>query len=219
MAARSAVALLSGGLDSGTSLGMWLAEPECTLDLCLTFDYGQRSAAAEMRAAQRLAARFDVPWQAVELPWLARVARDAGSALVDDRVELPQRIEADPGDETSAAAVWVPARNVVFLSVGAAFAEARRVGALLTGFNREEARTFPDNSAAFVRAVDRVLSLGTRNGVTVCSPTIDLDKVAIVRRARELGLGHEDFWSCYQGGAKACGTCESCVRSRIAWGQ
>lgn len=218
MAARSAVALLSGGLDSGTSLGMWLSEVGHSVSLCLTFDYGQRSAAAEMRAAQRLATRFDVPWESVELPWLARAALRAGSALVDTRVELPRRSDAGPGDEKSAAAVWVPARNVVFLAVGAAFAEARRADGLLAGFNREEARTFPDNSAEFVQAMDQVLRLGTSNALTVCSPTIDLDKKAIVRRARELDLGPEDFWSCYLGESEACGSCESCVRSRLAWG-
>ena len=212
---RSAIALLSGGLDSGTSLEMWLADKDRIASLCLTFDYGQRSAAAEKRVAERQATRHGIEWQAVELPWLGAAAARAGCTLVPGGFELPQRDATDPGDAASAAAVWVPARNLVFLAVGAAFAESRGDDVVLTGFNREEAETFPDNSAEFVAAMDAALELGTRNGVTVCSPTLDLTKAEIRGRARELGLGPSDFWSCYEAGPEPCGTCESCVRS--AW--
>ncbi len=211
----SAIALLSGGLDSGVSLAMWLARSECRVSRCLTFDYGQRSAGAECAAAQRLAQRFDVPWRCIELPWLAEVARRGGSVLHGG--ELPAGSEAEPGDQDSAAAVWVPARNVVFLSIAASFAESQADAVVICGFNREEAATFADNSAAFVEAMDAVLQFGTRNGVRVCSPTLHFDKFAIVAKAREHGLAATDFWSCYDGGAQACGRCESCLRSTRAW--
>lgn len=214
---RSAIALLSGGLDSGVSLGLWLAQPECQVSLCLTFDYGQRSVEAESRAARSLAERYGLEWRQIDLPWLAEAARQSGSALHVGA--LPEGTEAAPGDETSAAAVWVPARNVVFLAVAASLAEAAGDSVILTGFNREEAVTFPDNSSAFVEAMDAVLKLGTRDGVTVCSPTLLLSKVEIVCRANELGLAASDFWSCYDGGATACGRCESCLRSARAWRQ
>ncbi len=121
------------------------------------------------------------------------------------------------GDAASAAAVWVPARNVVFLAAAASFAEAMGVGFVLAGFNREEAETFPDNSAAFVLACDEVLRLGTRSGVRVCSPTIEMDKAGIVAEARRHGMTEADFWSCYEAGPESCGRCESCVRNRRAW--
>lgn len=212
---RSAIALLSGGLDSGVSLGLWLAQPDCRVSLCLSFDYGQRSAAEESRAARLLAERYEVEWRLIELPWLAEAAQQSGSALLTGA--LPAGTEADPGDADSAAAVWVPARNVVFLAIAASFAEAAGDAVILTGFNREEAETFPDNSAAFVEAMDAVLALGTRAGLRVCSPTLDLTKVDIAKQARQLGLHATDFWSCYDSGPEPCGCCESCVRSSRAW--
>ncbi|MCA8958664.1 MAG: 7-cyano-7-deazaguanine synthase, partial [Planctomycetes bacterium] len=80
--AGRAVVLLSGGLDSGVALAMWLARPEHTVVLALTADYGQQSAAAEQRAARRLAERFGVPWRALELPWLGDAAAQADCALL-----------------------------------------------------------------------------------------------------------------------------------------
>jgi 7-cyano-7-deazaguanine synthase len=183
----------------------------------VTFDYGQRSAAAEAAAAGRLAARYGLPWRRLDLPWLAAAARRAGSALMPGAAALPGATPAAPGDASSAAAVWVPARNVVFVAIGAALAEAGGHQAVLTGFNREEAATFPDNSADFVAAMDAVLQLGTRNGVTVCSPTLAMDKAEIVRQAVASGQLEAEFWSCYAGGPAPCGRCESCVRSRVAW--
>ncbi len=197
---------------------MWLARRDHAIESCLTFDYGQRSAAAECRIAERLARRFGLPWRVVELPWLADAARRAGSALVSGGREVPLGATVDsPGDAESAAAVWVPARNVVLLAAAASFAEAAGAEFVLAGFNREEAETFPDNSLAFVVAYEEVLRFGTRSGVRVCSPTIEMDKAGIVAEARRHGMTEAEFWSCYGAGPEPCGKCESCVRSRRAW--
>lgn len=214
---RRAVALLSGGLDSGVALGMWLQRGgRCDLALCV--DYGQPAAPAEARASRSLAARFDVPWQELKLPWLGDAARSAGSALAHGGGALPELADDDPGDDRSAAAVWVPARNVVLVAAAAALAEARGADCVVVGFNREEAATFADNSLEFVEALQRTLALGTRSGVSVASPTLELDKRGIVTAARQLGLTPRDFWSCYRaGGDPTTCHCESCVRSRRAW--
>jgi len=126
-----------------------------------------------------------------------------------------QATAGSPGDEASARAVWVPARNAVFVSVAAALAETLGADCVVAGFNREEAETFPDNSRAFLDAATTFLSHGTRDGIAVLSPTIDWDKERIVTEARHLGFGPGDFWSCYEGGDAPCGRCESCVRSRF----
>jgi 7-cyano-7-deazaguanine synthase len=214
----AAVVLLSGGLDSGTALALWLADPGHRALRCLTFDYGQRSADAEACAAAALAARFSIPWERIALPWLAAAALASGSALASGGPAPPRRAAADPGDAASAAAVWVPARNLVLVAAAAAIAESLGAGILLTGFNSEEAATFPDNSPAFVAACDAVLALGTQSRVRVQSPTLHLDKAGIVAAARAAGLGPGDFWSCYGGGRRPCGHCESCARSARAWG-
>ncbi|MCR9244019.1 MAG: 7-cyano-7-deazaguanine synthase [bacterium] len=206
------VALLSGGLDSGVATAKFAATND-TLALALFCSYGQRAVSAERRASVALAERLDVPWREVSLPWLGELARTAGSALVDPDRELPRGTAERPGDAASARAVWVPARNAVFVAVAAAHAEAAGADLVIAGFNREEAATFPDNSAEFVATGSEFLRFGTRNSVRVVSPTVDLDKRQLVAAARELGFAATDFWSCYEAGEKPCGTCESCRRS------
>jgi 7-cyano-7-deazaguanine synthase len=215
--AQAAVALLSGGLDSGVAAAVFRAAGG-ELAQCLTFDYGQRAAVREQERASRLAARLGVPWRAITLPWLQEFAVLAGSALLPGTGALPRGTRQVPGDAGSAKAVWVPARNAVFVAIAAAAAEAMGAGIVLAGFNREEAATFPDNSAGFVAAADAYLAFGTRTQVQVQSPTLGWDKVEIVQHARRLGFAPADFWSCYEGGSRPCGSCESCLRSAVAWG-
>lgn len=191
-----AIVLLSGGLDSAVALAM-------TRDatLALNFDYGQRAARAERRAARALARWKRVPLRHIKLPWLR------GGALTDRARALP------PGPSpTSAAAVWVPNRNGVFIAVAAALAEAAGVRRVVAGFNREEAATFPDNSAAFARAANAALGYSTANRVRVVAPTARWDKREIMKRARRLGVPIDKLWPCYRGGRRICGRCESCVR-------
>ena len=209
------VALLSGGLDSGVAAACFAEQSGCELRAALFCDYGQRAAARELRAAEQLAARLGVELHRYELPWLASLAQRSGAAIVDRGAALPAASAGAPGDEQSARAVWVPARNAVFVSVAGALAEAVGASCVIAGFNREEAETFPDNSRAFLDAATAFLGLGTRDGLQVVSPTIDWDKPRIVEEAVRLGYGPDDFWSCYEGGDAPCGRCESCVRSRF----
>ncbi len=213
---RRAVALLSGGLDSAVALLLW-REGGGEVEMVVTADYGQRAAAAEARAAERLASRWGLRWQPVSLPWLGAAARSAGSALIEGAAPLPRPGREALGDGMSAAAVWVPARNVVLLSVGAAWAEALGVGVVLAGFNREEAATFADNTVEFTQAMTAALALGTRAAVEVRAPTADLDKRQMVAVARRQGLVPADLFSCYDRGPEPCGHCESCARSARAW--
>ncbi|MBX3462472.1 MAG: 7-cyano-7-deazaguanine synthase QueC [Planctomycetes bacterium] len=208
------IALLSGGLDSGVAAAWFQRQAGHRLAACLYFDYGQRAARREQEAARRLASRLASPLLQIELPWLGTLARQAGSRLVPGTGPLPEGTAAVPGDATSAAAVWVPARNVVFVAIAAAHAEALPADCIVAGFNAEEAATFPDNSAAFVAACESALALGTRRGIRVTSPTLAWDKPRIVAAARDLGFTAADFWSCYEGGDEPCRRCESCRRNR-----
>lgn len=209
-----AVAMLSGGLDSAIAAALFREEPANSIALALFFAYGQRATVREEQAAAALASRWDVPLRRVELPWLAELAERSGSALVPGSCPLPTGTVVRPGDAESARAVWVPARNAVFVSIAAAFAETLGAECVLTGFNREEAATFADNSAEFVAAGTAFLASGTCSGVKVESPTLVLDKAGIVAEAQRLGFTAADFWSCYEGGEEPCGRCESCLRSR-----
>jgi 7-cyano-7-deazaguanine synthase len=109
--------------------------------------------------------------------------------------------------------VWIPNRNGVFLNVAAAFAERYRCDTIVTGFNREEAEEFPDNSVEYVERVNRALEMSTRNGVRVESFTIDLDKPAILRLGLEL-KAPLSIMELLSSGERMCGACASCVRLR-----
>ena len=199
-----AVAVLSGGLDSTVSLAA--AARKLEVVLALTFDYGQRAATREREASAKIAKRYRIPHRVIALPWLAGIT---GTALVDRKARLPK----NEMSVRSAKAVWVPNRNGVFLEIAAAHAESLGAKRIITGFNREEAATFPDNSKAYVTAVNRALSFSTANGVEAVSFTADLDKRGIVRLGRRLGAPIELVWPCYEGGRRWCGSCESCLRS------
>jgi len=209
-----AVVLLSGGLDSVVAAA--LAAREMTLALALTADYGQRAADCEIRAARAVAAALGIPHEVVPLPWLGRIA---GNALTSSDRELP-RLETTELDsaaaEASAAAVWVPNRNGLLINMAGVYAEALDCGAIICGFNAEEAATFSDNTAAFVDMANAALALSTRNQVQVMAPTQALTKPEIMRRGREVGAPLDLVWSCYESGPAPCGTCESCLRLQRA---
>ncbi|MFK7739204.1 MAG: 7-cyano-7-deazaguanine synthase QueC [Planctomycetota bacterium] len=209
------VALLSGGLDSSVAAACFAAVEGQRLRAALFCDYGQRAVHRERDAAARMAQRLGVALHDYSLPWLGELAASSGSRLLGNTGDLPVATAEEPGDAASAAQVWVPARNAVFVTIAAALAEREGADCVVAGFNREEAATFPDNSHAFLEASSAMLRLGTQNGVVVVSPTIAWDKAQIVAQAQRFGWAATDVWSCYDGGEMPCGQCESCVRSRF----
>ena len=216
----ASVALLSGGLDSAVALAMVAAEETAGggtgVSLALTFDYGQRAAQREIAAARSMCAALDIPHEVVALPWLRHLAP---RAVVDPTSRLPTLTEADLQGadlEGTAASVWVPNRNGVFVNIAAAYAEQLGASEVVCGFNAEEAATFPDNSGQFVDAATRSLHFSTRSHVRLRSPTGTLNKQQIVELGRSIDAPIHLIWSCYDGGTEQCYRCESCVRLRRA---
>ena len=204
------IVLLSGGLDSTVNLAKAAVETEVML--ALTFDYGQRAAAKEISAAGQLASYYRIPTRVLELPFLKEITK---TALVNLNEEVPD-INFDELDTAqaleTARQVWVPNRNGLFINIAACFAESLECGLIVTGFNAEEAVTFPDNSPAFISAVNSSLSYSTLNKVKVTSYTQDLDKTDIIKLANDLDVPFDLIWSCYYGEQEMCGHCESCRR-------
>ncbi|BAF59583.1 MAG: 7-cyano-7-deazaguanine synthase QueC [Pelotomaculum sp.] len=205
------IVLLSGGLDSAVSLACSLQGGEVCL--CLTFDYGQKAAEREKKAAAALAAHYKLRHRVIELPFLKEIT---STALVSETSELPaaeeEELDENEASRSSAALVWVPNRNGVFINIAAAFAEAYRCDLVVTGFNREEAASFPDNSPEFVVAANASLSYSTLNKVRVASYTQGLNKTEIVKLGMNMGVPFDLIWSCYGGAEKMCRRCESCLR-------
>jgi 7-cyano-7-deazaguanine synthase len=208
--ARPAVCLLSGGLDSTTTLA--IARHEGFACHALTIDYGQRhrvELAAARAVAERLGARDHVII-ALDL------RRFGGSALTADLAVPKGR---HPDSMTDIPITYVPARNTIFLSVALAWAETLGGEDIFIGVNALDSSGYPDCRPEYIAAFERVATLGTRAGVegtsrfTVHTPLIALTKAGIVRRAVELDVDLSLTWSCYdptQDG-RPCGACDSCL--------
>ncbi len=208
------IVLLSSGLDS--TVAFKEAYDISDEILCVTFDYGQKAREKEISFAKTICERYKSGHVVIELPWYRtfRGALTGGSALP----EISEH-ELDDKEITkkSAEIVWVPARNVVFLSIGAALAENYKYDTIVTGFDAEEAATFPDNTIEFVKRFNKMLELGTLTKTSVYAPLISMNKSDIVTRGLEIGAPLEWSWSCYNGSEKPCGTCESCLRRKRAF--
>lgn len=209
MSPRRAVILLSGGLDSATAAAMAKADG---LELfTLTLSYGQRhrreleSARAVSRA---LGAREHLE---LHVP-LDRVAE---SALTRATAPLPlDRSIAEIG--TGIPPTYVPARNTVFLSFALAWAESLGAESVWIGANVLDYSGYPDCRPEFFEAVERVAALGTKRGVEgkpirVVAPLLRLSKAEIIRKGTEFGAPFAHTWSCYEGGERPCGRCDSCL--------
>jgi 7-cyano-7-deazaguanine synthase len=211
---ETAVVLLSGGLDSSFNFLRTLAERPVVL--ALTFDYGQRASVPEAAAARRLSAASGVQHKLISLPWFRDFTRTA--LLGADPLPSGGDVRIDDLEQSrrTAKSVWVPNRNGIFLSIAAGFAEGLGAAFVVPGFNREEAVTFPDNSAAFMTTLDQTWAYSTASGVRTLCHSAALDKAAIVREGKGLGLPLAELWPCYTEGPRWCGECESCQRYRRA---
>lgn len=212
----SSIVLLSGGLDS-TAAFYWALQ-ESDLMLGLTFDYGQRAREAEIKAARKICKKNDIQHRVIELPWFSAFKV---SALLDPTLPIPEikkgNLDSLAHARKSAQAVWVPNRNGVFINVAAALAEAMVANWLVVGFNREEGRTFPDNSQEYLDSANEALKYSTQGNVRLCAPMQSKNKKQIVEWCLKNKVDLSDTWSCYQDGDKMCGRCESCLRSLRAY--
>ncbi len=208
-----AVVLLSGGLDSTVALAM--ARERYEPRWALFFDYHQHARRREETASRRIAGCFGLRFERIELPWLG----DLSSSVLIEGKGTPPEVSghaAAGGVDSSGRTVWVENRNGIFINIAAAFAAARDCGIVIVGFNREEAPAFPDNSEDFLKKLNAALAIGAGSSVRVESPTVSLVKREIVERGLALDIPWRYIWSCYRGGAKMCGSCESCARLRRA---
>lgn len=202
---KKAVVLLSGGLDSATTL--FVARKQGFETAALIFDYGQRHR-KEIQQAKKLAAYVRIPFHIVKisLPW-------GGSALIDKNIDLPKNRAIMPQE---IPVTYVPARNIIFLSFAASFAETVGAEAIFIGANAIDYSGYPDCRPEFYQAFARVMKQGLKTGtegksIKIHTPLIRKTKAQIIRLGTKLGVPYELTWSCYAGGKKPCGVCDSCL--------
>ncbi|NDG84432.1 MAG: 7-cyano-7-deazaguanine synthase QueC [Proteobacteria bacterium] len=214
------VVLLSGGLDSSANLAF--ARHFDDPVLALTVNYGQKAWPGELKASQGFARHYKIEHRILDFTWLGALG---GSALTSGALGIPSLASNQLDDLTAtkktASQVWVPNRNGLFINAAAAIAESMGAQQVVVGFNKEEAATFPDNSAQFLGVATLALRYSTRNGVKVISYTEMMVKTEIVEALGNLGdpFPFELVWSCYEGGEVPCGKCESCRRLERARGK
>lgn len=182
----------------------------------LTFNYGQKAAVREVAAAAKLTQYFQVPLKVVELPWFSEFTKTSLIGTMSIPVGAEVEIDSHERSLQTAEKVWVPNRNGIFLNIAAGFAEGMGAAQVIPGFNKEEAETFPDNSAAYLRSVEASWVFSTQGKVRTHCYSSDLTKTEIVAQARELGLPFHMLWPCYLDQKTWCGECESCHRFKRA---
>ena len=202
---KKAVVLLSGGLDSVTTLAIALEKGfDC---YAISFDYGQRHR-YELTAAAKLAKQLGAIEHKVVGLDLGSIG---GSALTDNNIDVPDH--ATDGIPVT----YVPARNTIFLSIALGWAEVLESQDIFIGVNAVDYSGYPDCRPEFIAAFEKVASLATKMGVEghpfiIHTPLIDLSKADIIRRGTTLGVDYAMTISCYNADENglACGQCDSC---------
>ena len=205
---KKAIVLLSGGLDSTTAL--YLAKSQGFDELyALTFRYGQKHG-KELEAAKAVAKAVGVKeHKIVEL----LLNQWQGCSLTDDSMEITD------GDihRTEIPDTYVPARNMVFLSVAASYADALGITDIFIGVSEVDYSGYVDCREAFIQAMEKAINLGTVLGaereqhITLHAPFMHMTKAEEVKLGVRLGVDFGLTWTCYRGDAHPCGTCDSCL--------
>lgn len=207
---KKAIVLLSGGLDSATTL--YIAKRQGYKVTCLIFDYGQRHR-KELKSAKAIAKKAGAGYQLIKLSLPLR-----GSSLLDRKIALPKVspiLSQGLKKRKNIPSTYVPSRNLIFLSVACAFAETIGAQAIFIGANAIDYSGYPDCRPEFYRSFRKVIACGTKLGVQgraikILTPLIAKSKKEIIRLGMKLGVPYQLTWSCYRGTNIPCGVCESC---------
>ncbi|MGD8786163.1 MAG: 7-cyano-7-deazaguanine synthase QueC [Phycisphaerales bacterium] len=211
MADKKAVVLLSGGLDSATTLA--IARSEGFKCYALTFRYGQRHK-REIQAAQKVANSLTViEHRVIDID----LAAFGGSALTDSAIEVPKD-RIDLYNHNQIPPTYVPARNTIFLSYTLAWAEVLGAFDIFIGVNATDYSGYPDCRSEFITAFEKTANLATAAAVEhkgqyhIHTPIIEMTKGEIILTGTKLGVDYSLTHSCYDpdGQGRSCGRCDSC---------
>lgn len=203
---EKAVVLLSGGLDSAVTLAMALdAGTDAT---ALSFRYGQRHT-KELDSAKRICEHYKIKHVIVDMDLSA-----FRSAIIGQNEDVPLDRKGELSKEIPTT--YVPARNIIFLSVAAGLCESLDGDAVYLGANAVDYSGYPDCRPEFFDAFKNMIAKGTKAGtegrpIDIRTPILHYSKADIVRKGKELKAPLNLTWSCYNGREKACGHCDSCI--------
>ncbi|MDP8212708.1 MAG: 7-cyano-7-deazaguanine synthase QueC [Candidatus Zapsychrus exili] len=204
---KKAVCLLSGGLDSATTL--YYAKAQGYKAYCLIFEYGQRHG-KEINKAKQIAKHANCDYKIIKISLPKK-----GSSLLDKKVSVPQS-KSKKIDPKEIPSTYVPARNIIFLSFAASYAETIGASTIFIGANAVDYSGYPDCRPEFIKSFQNTLKVGLKTGVNgraiqIKTPLIRKTKSQIIRLGIKLNVPYKLTWSCYEGGKTPCGKCDSCV--------
>ena len=210
---KKAVILLSGGLDSTTTLA--IAKSQGFNCFALSFDYGQKQK-SELDAAAKVAKEFNASEHRIMKISLSDIG---GSALTDENIDVPNFAESDEIPIT-----YVPARNTIFLSYALAWAEVLDCQNIFIGVNALDYSGYPDCRQEYIDAFETMANLATKQSVegqkiTIQTPLINLNKAQIIQQGMALGIDYANTTTCYQANKKgeACGVCDACEYRKLGF--
>jgi len=198
------VVVLSGGPDSAT-VAYWAKKQGYDV-YCLSCKYGQ-IASKEVEHAKVIAQQLGAPLKVIDLSSLKDIYLGVTS-VCDENIAMTPNFSQP---------IIVPFRNAIFLSIAVAYAVSVGVKKIFYGAQGSDEPFYPDCREEFYKSFEKTARLGTGENVTVEAPFSDGPKSGIIKRGLELGVPFELTWSCYFGGAKHCGKCESCVNRKRAF--
>lgn len=204
---KKAVILLSGGLDSATTL-FW-AKNKGYKCFALSFDYGQRHK-REIKKAKYLAKKVNGNWVLIKFKFPR-----ATSALLDKNIPVPRHRAVKEIPKTIPS-TYVPARNTIFLALALSYAESIKAQAIFIGANAVDFSGYPDCRPEYYRQFNKLIQLATKAGaegkkITIFTPLLKKTKAEIIKIGSKLKVPYELTWSCYEGKEKPCGYCDSCL--------
>jgi 7-cyano-7-deazaguanine synthase len=201
---KKAVVLLSGGLDSSTVL--YWAKAKGYNCFCLLFDYGQRHK-KELKCAIKIAklAACDYKIVKINLPWNTGSLTDKTKGIPDNKILSGRQLKA----MSRLPSTYVPGRNTIFISYAVSYAEAIQAKTIFIGANAVDYSGYPDCRPGYYREFNTLLKT-LPNKIQIKAPLLKLTKSEIIKLGTRLRVPYELTWSCYLGGKKPCGVCDSC---------
>lgn len=212
---KSAVILLSGGLDSSTLLHYVKIRLNCRGLHALTIHYGQKHAREIAYASMQASAAGVAAHRQIDLTCFGELMA-AASALTDPLTPVPAFSTLKP-DQLDQPPTYVPNRNMLFLALAAAYAEARGIANVFYGAQTQDRYGYWDCTPEFLDRMNAVLGLNRRQPVVLHAPFMMMRKSDILKIGLDLGVNYAETWSCYRGEDKSCGVCPSCVERRAAF--
>ena len=212
---KEAVVLLSGGMDSATLLHYVKRRLGVREIHALSFDYGQKHA-KELSTARWQARSAKVKRHLIVDASFLKGLLEGGSALTDEAIPVPSLSQLSKAARRQPP-TYVPNRNMVFLSIAAAYAEARGISDVFYGAHAQDEYGYWDCTGEFLGHINRVLKLNRRTHVTIHMPFRRMKKVGVLKTGLGLGVDYSHTWSCYRGGSIPCGICPTCVDRAAAF--